>query len=465
MRAGLIGLSLFIIRFIAAEFRVGTTTETHPVGLLVGLLLFSGLVWLSLIPVLKKYLKNDQTGFDSQALILSAMCLGIGFRALFIGSTPIYEDDWNRYLWDGVVVTQGVSPYAYSPQQITDFQTGDFAPNDSLARSELQILSRLSSKNSDFVERINNPHLTTIYPPVAQSVFTFAAVMKPLSLVPLQGLYLLSEILVFILLLKALKTFGRSALWLWLYALNPILVFTAFNGAHMDILLVPFILLAILCVAHRPVLAAFALACAVSVKIWPLILGPLLFRSHNRPLWKYVVYGGVLALLSLMLLWPMIIEVKEGSGLKAYSEGWQRSSFLFPLMQNGLEVFTAEAPRLARVIIAILIGGLSLGIGLKRYNEEPNILFFMFAIITLFFLLSPTGFPWYVIWFVFFLPFIPSYGVGLLCVTVSLYYCRFWLGERDLYNIYLHWIVPLQFGLPIVIILFELFWRRRHDRL
>jgi len=285
-----------IIRSISIEFRVGTTTETHPVGLLIFLLLFSGFVWLSLIWVLKKQ-QNQSDSFSLKSpLILSIFVIGLGFRALFFGSTPIYEDDWNRYLWDGATITQGISPYTYSPTQVMEYPGDKNDVQDDLAK-----LSALSLANGDFIERINNPDLTTIYPPIAQIVFTISAWIKPLSLEPLRAMYLLSEGLVFFLLLKALQQFGRSPLWIWLYALNPILIFTVFNGAHMDILLVPFVLLAILCVAKRPILAGIALACAVGVKIWPLILGPLLYRSYNRPLWRYIVYGGVLAALSLFL--------------------------------------------------------------------------------------------------------------------------------------------------------------------
>jgi len=207
-------MSLFIIRFISIEFRVGTTTETHPVGVLVFFLLFSGFVWLSLIWVLKKHLKaTDSLSFTSP-LILTIFVIGLGFRALFFGSTPIYEDDWNRYLWDGATITQGINPYTYSPTQVMEYPRD---AND--VQGDLAKLSALSLANNDFVERINNPDLTTIYPPIAQIVFTISAWIKPLSLEPLRAMYLLSEGLVFFLLLKALQQFGRSPLCLSFIAL------------------------------------------------------------------------------------------------------------------------------------------------------------------------------------------------------------------------------------------------------
>ena len=94
-----IGLTLFFIRQIAIEFRVGTTTEQHPVFLLAALLIGAGLVWFSFIPLLRRTERGAQSAAPPK-MIGAALLLGLAFRAMFFGSTPIYEDDWNRYLWD-----------------------------------------------------------------------------------------------------------------------------------------------------------------------------------------------------------------------------------------------------------------------------------------------------------------------------------------------------------------------------
>ena len=86
-------------------------------------------------------------------------------------------------------------------------------------------------------------------------------------------------------------------------------------------------------------------------------------------------------------------------------------------------------------------------------------------IVTLaFYLLSPTGYPWYVIWFAFLIPFAPIYGAALLCVTTALYYVRFYYGEGGQYGIYLYRLIPLQFGLPIIILLIETVRGYRHGK-
>jgi len=379
--------------------------------------------------------------------------IGLGLRAVFFGSTPIYEDDWNRYLWDGAVITQGISPYTYSPNDIlTD--NGETVVN----------LRALSFDNNDFARRINNPSLTTIYPPAAQVVFALSAIITPFDLDSLRSLYLLSEAVAFFLMVKALAIFGRSPLWVSLYTLNPIVIFTGFNAIHMDILLVPLILATIILVRKRPIWASVVLSIATAVKLWPLILGPVLLRSHRKAFGQYMGYGLLLGLLSLVLCLPLLLSLGESSGLSAYSSQWQRSSFIFPFLENGLAILTANPERNARFVVAALVTAVSLWLGLvakASFENLPNALLLLTLALLL---LSPTGFPWYTIWFAFLIPFIPLYGAAILCMSVSLYYVRFLLGESGRYGIYTDILVPLQFGLPIIVLLGETVLRRQHER-
>jgi len=74
----------------------------------------------------------------------------------------------------------------------------------------------------------------------------------------------------------------------------------------------------------------------------------------------------------------------------------------------------------------------------------------------IFFLLSPTGFPWYLIWLFAFFPFAPRYSVAVLTVMLPIYYLRYAIGEQNNYILFTDWLVPLQFGVPIGLLLLEL---------
>jgi len=211
------------------------------------------------------------------------------------------------------------------------------------------------------------------------------------------------------------------------------------------------------------VLAGVALSLAAAVKIWPLILAPALFRSHLRRRGVYITCAVLVTVLTLVLLAPMLAQIGDDSGLKTYSEYWRRSSFLFPLMEDGFGFILEEPGRLARIVVAILVTLTALWYGFFSRFNEPNDLPARLMIITLvLLLLSPAGFPWYAIWVIVFLPFAPSYGVALLCILVPLYYVRFALGEAGNYHIYTNILTPLQFGLPMIVLIFELLSRRRY---
>lgn len=444
--AALIGAVLLYVRSISAGFVLGTDTFTHPYKSFVGALIFAGLIWMLLIPTFKRLSNLPRTIFFTLIII------GVLFRVIFTGSTPIYEDDWNRYLWDGATTVQGINPYEYAPDETYQFRED--------APEEVKELRLLAQENDDFTTRINNPHLTTIYPPMAMSVFTLAAFIKPFSLDTLRLLYLGVELGALWLLFKTLSAYGREPFWVLLYWLNPMLVYSVYNAGHMDIILVPFLIAALYLVKKRPLWASFALGLAAAVKIWPLILGPVLLREHRKSLAFYIGGGVIMGVLALLLLTPMLVSLGENSGLQAYTSGWQRSSFLFGYLESGLAATSENAGRLARILVAALITMLALWLAFRNTNDETHLPAYLMVIPLCLYLLSPTGYPWYILWFLPFLPFLPLYGAALLTVTVALYYVRFAMGERDYYDVYTDVIIPFQFGLPILVLLFEAFKMR-----
>jgi len=445
--AAIILAALLYVRFISIGFVLGTDTFSHPYKSFVAAMITAGFVWMCLIPMFKR-LK-----FSLGRHLWIFVFLGVVLRAVFFGSTPIYEDDWNRYLWDGAVTAQGTNPYQYPPK--ATFAVKIDAPD------QLKAMQVLSVENGNFTGRINNPHLTTIYPPVAMSVFTLAAVIKPFSLDVLRGIYLLIELGTLWLLLKTLMAYGRDRFWALLYWLNPMLIYSVYNAGHMDVILLPFLIGALYLAKRHPLWASLTLGLAAAVKIWPLILGPVLLRGHRKSFPIYIGGGIIMGLTALLLLTPMLLSLGETSGLQAYAGGWQRSSFVFGYLESGLSFAGENAGRAARVFIAGLLTVLALWLGFKRGDDDKVNPSYLMIVPLCLFLLSPTGYPWYVLWFLPFLPFLPLYGAALLTVTVSLYYVRFAMAERDIYDLYSAYLVPLQFGLPIVILFWEMYILRK----
>jgi len=226
---------------------------------------------------------------------------------------------------------------------------------------------------------------------------------------------------------------------------------------------VPFLLLCLLLIKTRPQWAAVALGFAAAVKVWPLLLAPVLFRSVlfrtvGGNISLYLRCAAIVTVVFLCLSAPMLLALGENSGLSTYAQSWQRSSFLFPLLVFGLESTGIDtAGQIARIIVAAILTGLSLWLGFTRAGRAITLPAALLVLTMALFLLSPTGYPWYGIWFIIYLPFVPSYCAAFLLTTLALYYTRYAFWDADYYHVYSQIIVPLQFGLPIVFILAVLY--------
>lgn len=446
--AALIGAVIIYIRALSAGFVLGTTTFDHPYIQFVIALLIGSFFAIALISILK-------TSELPRRGLFALLALGLLYRALFIGSVPIYEDDWNRYLWDGAVTAQGVNPYDYSPKEITEGAQSD--------NPEIRKLYEFDSVTGDITYRINYPELRTIYPPIAQAVFALAAKIDPLNLDVLRVIYILIDGLTLFLLVKTLQAYGRDPKWALLYALNPLLIYSGFNVAHMDLLLVPFILLTMLWVKQgAPLKASVALSLAAAVKLWPLLLAPIFFRAwRHRPVF-YLSIAAMTAVLSAVFNLPLLLSIGENSGLVAYTGEWQRSSFIFPMIFAVFEPFTITPGEFSRILVAVIVTLISLYYGFVKKPDDSALPLALMVTTAALLFLSPTGYPWYLYWAFVFLPFVPSYGLTLLSGSIALYYVRYAMGERGVYEYYSNIVVPLQFAIPLLVIAYEVFRSRRH---
>jgi len=149
----------------------------------------------------------------------------------------------------------------------------------------------------------------------------------------------------------------------------------------------------------------------------------------------------------------MLLSINANSGLVAYSSEWQRSSFIYPYLKIIFSPIAEVAPRL---VVAVVLTALSFYLAFKRNVNRLYLPAALMGLSLTLYLLSPTGYPWYLLWILPFYPFLPLYGVGLLTVMVGLYYIRYAMGERGSYDIYSQFLVPLQFGLPILVIALEM---------
>ena len=362
---------------------------------------------------------------------------GVLLRVLLLWSTPALEDDFYRYLWDGGVTAHGYSPYV-------------IAPASADANGVPAVIRELAEDGEHIRDKINHPKLRTIYPPVAQAAFALAYLAEPWSLLAWRLVCVLGEMATLWLLLALLADVGRSPLWVAAYWWNPVVVKELINSAHMEAILMPLVLAALLlAIRQRHIAAAAMLGLASGAKVWPVILAPLILRPLLGEPRRLALACGVLGTMLVLLAWPPFrAGLDQTSGIVAYATQWQTNSALFPAVARLVGLVTglfSASPdlgaRLARVVVSVGIAAVALGLAWRPASEPKDFLGRATLVVAAMVLLSPAQFPWYLIWVQPLLALRPINGLLAATVFMPVYYASFHFHASDSYWIFRDFIV------------------------
>ena len=365
-------------------------------------------------------------------------------------TTPILEDDHYRYLWDGGVTANGFNPYRYAPDAF-------LTPSETLIPQKLKILAE---EAGPILQHVNHPELRTIYPPIAQVTFALAHWISPWSLSAWRAVLLIVDVTVLILLFYVLSISGFPLIGLVVYWWNPLLIKEIYNSGHMDILLFPFLLSTFFFTSRKHyLLGSGILGVATGIKIWPVILLPIVLR----PLWSQprCILSGIIVFIFIsgIVLFPILYSgLGELSGLSAYASYWQMNDALYMVAFWGISkvvtisndpIFIHLLTRSVVVCILVVVTFLTIR---KSHFDNIELVGRFLLIIAILFFLSPTQFPWYFLWLLPFLAVRISYSFLLLTTLLPIYYLRCYFQARQNTDLFDHWVVWLQY-LPVWLLL------------
>lgn len=345
-------------------------------------LLLAGASWIARIPA---------SGFAMATLL----AVGVVMRLVWFGTPPPLEDDYHRYLWDGAVVARGLDPYAFAPAALIGEGHGTSA------------YVKLAQAAQGTLRAINFPELRTIYPSVAQAAFALAHLLAPFKVDGLRFVLLASELVTLWLLVSMLRRLGQSPLWSVLFWWNPLVAFVLVGVAHVDALIPPIVLGAVLAMSLGKPFAALALiALGAGVKVWPLMLAPMVLWPLRRSPKRLITAAVWLSALLALTIGPVLLSaLRPGSGLSAYAAGWSNNNAPYAwglyLLSSALGSWEL-GERLLRLMLALATGGLALVVAVRGEPTLRSLCFRALVIAAATFYLSPAQFPWYAAWF---LPF------------------------------------------------------------
>ncbi len=420
-------VAVAVLLFLPGIFQLGYGVLRNDTGQLFG--------WYGLTFVAYLWLVNSQA--NQWGLILLALFA----RILLLFSVPSLSDDFYRFHWDGLMIVNGIHPFAYTPAMVIE----------QLPVQDLTGISRA------LFNQLNSPDYFTIYPPVNQAVFWLGAYLFPEqpenSAIVMRGIILLAEagtVLLLPLVLKQYQLNITGSLW---YSLNPLIIIELTGNLHFEALML-FFLLASVYLLNRNLwgYSAACFALAVCAKLVPLILLPLLMKRLGAK--KATGYYGLTGLFTLLMFLPLldvglVRGMQESIGL--YFQKFEfNASVYYVVREIGYWVTGYNIIQTAgKYLAGITLVGIVLYSVFERKKRLPESFMWVFGI---YFLLASIVHPWYASSLVLFSTFSKYRFPVVWSFTVFFSYLgyRFSPYRENL------WITGIEYGLVIVVMLYEI---------
>jgi len=315
-------------------------------------------------------------------LLLAALLL----RLSLLFMTPNLTDDYFRYIWDGILSSNGYNPYLFLPSEFVNSQ------------------QMITGNMTAIYEQLNSPNYYTVYPPVCQLLFFLSnkiAGGDALSnIIILRIAVLFAEFGTIIFLYKVTCKFGTSPGLISIYAFNPLVIIELTGNLHFEAFMLFFLILSIyLLVQQKPTFAAICFGLAIGVKLIPLIFLPFLIKRLGiiKSLIFYSIVGVTLAILFMPFCnTGMIADFISSIGL--YFQKFEFNASIYYLFRwIGYEVAGYNIIASLGIILAIAVFVIIITLTIKeRVTTWQSFFQSMLICLTVYYILATTVHPWYI---------------------------------------------------------------------
>ena len=337
--------------------------------------------------------------YDDRLSLGLVIGFAVVFRLLLLQTPPVLSSDIFRYVWDGRVQASGFNPYLTTPADV--------------ATEEV--------KQGPLYQQQNRPAVPTIYPPLAQLAFRAVHSVAGESVFAMKALMVAADLCTLALLLQFLSRLGLPRSRVILYAWHPLAVFECAGSGHVDALVLPLILVAVLA-WHRgyDTAAGVALGAAVLIKVYPILLLPVFFAKRR---WR-------LPLVCMLMICFCYLPYLHEAGLRVLG-------YLPRFLVDPGEVFNPSIMGLAILLgrsfgkvsvtwVSWMGKGLLLATLLSLLRSEPespeDLLARVWLVGTAMVLLALTLHPWYLLWLLPFLVIQPRPAWTYLSAAIAASY-------------------------------------------
>jgi len=316
---------------------------------------------------------------------------GTLFRLMLLFAEPNLSQDFYRFIWDGQLINNGISPYLHLPKDLI-IESGQLMYNAGELVSGMGNLSASNYSN---------------YPPLNQFIFAISTWLAGKSLVGsvlvMRTIIILSDLGILYFGRKLLQKLNKSTHLIFWYFLNPLVILELTGNLHFEGVMLFFFIWSIYLLFHKKwVLAAVVYAFSISIKLVPILFLPLFLKYFGIK--KSLLFYGVVGITSVLLVIPFYSPEFTDNYIQTvglWFSNFEFNASLYNVIKKVAVNFNAKPWELIKdygkitpIIVIALVGLFTF---LRDNKKITTLLTSMLWVLTLYYFLSATVHPWYII--------------------------------------------------------------------
>lgn len=314
--------------------------------------------------------------------------IGLLFRLIFLFTTPALSQDFYRFIWDGNIILQSLNPYQFKPNDI--IETVVRFPNANYLYQKMGSLSASHFSN---------------YPPINQFFFTIAAFFGGksvfVSTLFLRVFIILADVGIYFYGKKMLLHFNINTKAIFWYFLNPLVILELTGNLHFEGVMLFFFCVGLyFLIQKKNLYAGLFIAISISVKLLPLLLLPLFLK--NVGIKKSILFYTIIVSQNLLFFLPFInnnLIANYTDTISLWFTNFEfNASFYYLIREIGFYVKGYNIIGVFGVFSPIFIVLIVLFFALYFKNKSVlQVIISSLFVLTLYFFISTTVHPWYII--------------------------------------------------------------------
>ncbi|NBC58415.1 MAG: mannosyltransferase [Bacteroidetes bacterium] len=410
---------------------------------------FTQLVLLTSISFIITYIIIEKSELNfNQLCVLSLL-----YRLVFLVSIPNLSQDFFRFFWDGQLVLQGISPYA---ENVNYFFNNGLEYKIDQAEILRQGMGKLNAGNY------------SNYPAFSQYIYAVCAWFAKGSVlsfvISLRLILICFDLLFIVFAKKLLVRFKQNPKKLFWYVLNPLCILELTGNLHLEGVMIAFFVIAFyLLITQKHVLSALFLSLSISTKLLSLIFLPLVFKYHTNKFnflnaSKRIIYYSFWVILVSGIQFAFFYDERFFSNFSESIALWfgkfEFNASIFYVVRwfgyqnigwNIIETYGKVMPLVTIILFIFLL--------FKCKGKPVKILESFMWMLSIYFLLSTTVHPWYILTPLAISVFLNFKFLYVWSFLVVLSYHAYQTpGEVN----EITWILAIEYGLLFTVMLMEI---------